>query len=374
MAEIWRAEAAFDNGERHTVAIKRVLPHMGDEIFRSMFMDEARLGMLLRHPNIVRVYDARSVGGTYIMVMEYVDGDSLKGLLEHAHQRRACMPVPTALYIIKQLALALDYAHTAESRGRHLGIVHRDVSPHNLLLGRNGDIKLADFGLADATVHETVRSADLVGGKLGYLAPEVIHQKKTDHRIDIFAAGIMLWEMLAGRRLFQGKTDVQTIQLVAKAEIPSLRELNDRVPAVVEEGVMRILAANAEDRIPSARKLVELLVDLLDATDPNVGPKDVALLLGLHLAKEPRRSIAVEKDELINVAALLQDELNSFAQEGPAMGPWDVGAKPLDPLDFTTETRNVGISGVRPFPSDDVEAWDPFGSDSGDEPDPFDPF
>src|SRR5690606_24356219 len=183
--------------ERHPVAIKRVLPELaGQPVFRSMFEDEARLGMALRHDNIVRVFDARDVGGTFIMIMELVDGTSLKDLLARAHVRRAPMPVPTAPPVARELARALDYAHTArDEQGRRLGIVHRDVSPHNLLLGRGGRVKLADFGLADASVHETQLDDGMLGGKLGYLAPEIIRQEPTSHQIDIFALGIVLWEM-----------------------------------------------------------------------------------------------------------------------------------------------------------------------------------
>ncbi|MCZ7678600.1 MAG: serine/threonine protein kinase [Sandaracinaceae bacterium] len=203
MAEVWRGDAVFEDGARHPVAIKRVLPNLASqELYRSMFEDEARLGMALSHANIVRVYDARDVGGTFLMIMELVDGTSLKDLLARAHQREAPMPVATALHIARELAKALDYAHTAtDAEGTHLGVVHRDVSPHNLLLGRRGEVKLADFGLADASVHQTHLGDGMLGGKLGYLAPEIVRAQPATHRIDLFALGIVLWEMLSGRRL-----------------------------------------------------------------------------------------------------------------------------------------------------------------------------
>ena len=249
MAEVWRAEATFEDGGSHEVAIKRVLPQMGQPLYRAMFEDEARLGMLLRHPNIVRVYDARDIGGTFIMVMELVDGDSLKSVLERAHGRGACMPVATALHITRELIRALDYVHTAmDGDGNHLGILHRDISPHNLLLGKNGDVKLTDFGLADARVHEHARSEDLVGGKLGYLAPEIIRRQKADHRIDLFAAAITCWEMLAGRRLFQGNDDRETLMRVGRCQVPSVRDYNSSVPA----GAGRVGAANVGFRSESA--------------------------------------------------------------------------------------------------------------------------
>ncbi|MBK7153649.1 MAG: serine/threonine protein kinase [Sandaracinaceae bacterium] len=151
MAEVWRGTATFEGGDEYPVAIKRVLPHITDPLFRAMFKDEARLGMTLRHPNIVPVYDARDIGGTYLMIMELVDGDSLKGLLDRAFEAARPMPEATALYIAQQLAAGIAYAHRAvDANGKPMNIIHRDVSPHNLLLGKNGVVKLTDFGPADA--------------------------------------------------------------------------------------------------------------------------------------------------------------------------------------------------------------------------------
>ncbi|HJL02477.1 MAG TPA: serine/threonine-protein kinase [Polyangiaceae bacterium LLY-WYZ-15_(1-7)] len=343
MAEVWRAEAIFEEGGTHEVAIKRVLPQMGQPLFRAMFEDEARLGMLLRHPNIVRVYDARDVGGTFIMVMELVDGDTLKGLLEKALERGAPMPLGVALHIARELARALDYVHRAEHEdGRHLGIVHRDVSPHNLLLGRDGAVKLTDFGLADANVHEHAQSEDLVGGKLGYLAPEIVLQKGSDHRIDLFAAAVTLWEMLAGRRLFQGADDAETVRAVARCEVPSLRKINGRVPREVDDLVGRMLRPSPDERLPTARSFFEALDVLVTRLDREVGAQDVALLIGLHLARKQREKPKEASIEELGVAELLADELAQFAAGG--------GAKPLDPREF-----DYGVtSGVRRHP----RPWD----------------
>lgn len=316
MAEVWRAEASFEDGGKYEVAIKRVLPQMGQPVFRSMFEDEARLGMLLRHPNIVRVYDARDVGGTFIMVMELVDGDSLKSIIERAHQRNACMPLAMALHVGRELAAALDYVHVAEDEeGNHLGIIHRDVSPHNLLLGRDGAVKLMDFGLADASVHEHVHSEEMVGGKLGYLAPEIIMQKPVDHRIDLFGLGIVIWEMLAGRRLFQGETDADTVRNVARCEVPSLRHYNEHVPTQVDQLLQAMLAQDPDKRLPSAARIVEALDALLRRIDPDVGHKDVALVVGLHLHQKKREAPKEDLEldiEVMGLADLFQDELSAF--------------------------------------------------------------
>ncbi len=331
MAEVWRAEAIFEDGERHPVAIKRVLPSLaGQDLYRSMFEDEARLGMALSHPNIVRVYDARDVGGTFIMIMELVDGTSLKDLLHRAHQRSAPMPAATALYVARELARALDYAHTAvDEDGAPLGIVHRDVSPHNLLLSRAGDVKLADFGLADANVHDTQLGDGMLGGKLGYLAPEIVKSRPSTHQIDLCALGIVLWEMLCGRRLFVGETDADTVRAVARCEIPPARAYNRGVTETVDDFLREILAPTPEERTLTAASAVAQLDALLDEVDPEVGPRDVALLVGLFLATEAARAPAAPRA----LADLLAHELAAFA-EAAATDEDPIGAIPLDPDSF----------------------------------------
>ena len=331
MADVWKGEAVFEDGERYPVAIKRVLPELsGNPVYRSMFEDEARLGMALRHPNIVRVYDAREVGGSYIMIMELVDGTSLKGLLTAAHERKAGMPVASALFVAWQLAKALEYAHLAtDARGQSMGIIHRDVSPHNLLLGRNGTVKLADFGLADATLHSTQLGDGMLGGKLGYLAPEIIAQEKSTPKIDLFALGIVLWEMLCGRRLFVGETDVQTVKAVARCDVPPASIHNRAVTADVDAFLSLILEPNTDKRIATATECAARLEQLVQRVDARVGPRDVALLVGLHLASEKHRA----PDVPAGVAELLAQELALFSSQGSegALEMPSLGAAPLDP-------------------------------------------
>jgi serine/threonine-protein kinase len=332
MAEVWTAEAIFPEGEAHPVAIKRALPGTQGPIFRTMFEDEARLGMRLRHPNIVSVYDARNIGGTFIMVMELVEGDTLKGLAERGQVRGVPMPLPAALYIARGLAQALDYAHTAKDEGGEpLGVIHRDVSPHNLLLGRDGAVKLTDFGLADASVNEAARSESLVGGKLGYLAPEVLKGAGADHGIDVFALGIVLWEMLAGRRLFQAETDTETVRRVAECKVPSLIALNGAVTSEVDALARRLLEPDPSRRMATAAEAARTLGALIERIDPEVGERDIALLMGLHLA---RRAVEEKKAEApLGLVDLLAQEMEAFA-EAAAGGLGDLGAAPLDPGEF----------------------------------------
>jgi len=248
--------------------------------------------------------------------------------------------VHVALHIAHALLRALAYAHAAvDDAGRPLGIIHRDVSPHNLLLGRDGTVKLTDFGLADASLHETVRSGELVGGKFAYLAPEVVHQRPVDQRVDLFAAGIVLWEMLAGRRLFQASNERETVLRVARCEVPDLQALNPRVPPAVARLTEGLLAADPERRYPSAAACVETIEALVAELGLEADPRDVSLVVGLHLANRQ-----APEDRPIAVADLLAQELAAFAEaaQGTIV---DIGAEPLDPSEF-----GGGRSGARRRP------------------------
>ena len=329
MAEVLRAKAIFDDGEAIDVAIKRVLPAIQEPVFRDMFRDEARLGQLLSHPNIVRVYDARDIDGTYIMVMELVDGDSLRSLFRDAMKRNATMPVPVALYIVQQVAMALAFAHNAKGpKGDSLGIVHRDVSPHNVLLGRDGAVKLTDFGLADSIGNAAVRKTGMIGGKMGYLSPEVIQKKPSDRRVDIFALGIMLWEMLGGRRLFYAKSDAQTVRNIVRCEVPSLFDINRQVPVDVDRLLERMLAPDPDTRLSNVADVASGLADILNRIDQEVGARDVALMINLHMAKRVEA-----KGPSPVVAQMLVDELQRFAVAA-AGAPTTIGSAPLNPSDF----------------------------------------
>lgn len=329
MAEVWRGEAQLGPGDVHPIAIKRVLPHLGDPNFLTMFEDEARLGMLLHHQNIVRVYDARNIGGTYIIIMELVDGDTLKGLQDATNGRP--MPVPLALYVGRELLRALGYAHAAnDDKGGPLGLIHRDVSPHNLLLGRDGGVKLSDFGLADASTNAAKKEEGMVGGKFGYLAPEVIKQQPIDHRIDLFAAGIVLWEMLAGRRLFQGTDDRDTIRKVMKPVVPRLSIDFPHIPEQIDDFLMGLLHEDPGQRYGSGQEAADALQVLVDWLEPNVSAHDVGLVMSVHSSMRAQRKELEQRP--LDVFDMLAQELDAFAEQ--AAGGGSGGAAPLDPSLF----------------------------------------
>ncbi|MCA9580553.1 MAG: serine/threonine protein kinase [Myxococcales bacterium] len=340
MAEVWMADAVFEDGESHPVAIKRVHPHLTkDPLYRSMFEDEARLGMALRHPNIVRVYDGREIGDTLIMVMDMVDGASLKAVLDRARDHGSRLPVPVALFIAREVAQGLAYAHGAtDAQGAPLEVIHRDVSPHNILLSKQGEVKLADFGLADAKVHETARAADSVAGKLGYLAPEEVLSGTSDHRVDLFAVGVVLWEMLAGERLFQVADPKATVRNVVTKVVPRLSMESPspsrkvRVSGEIDDLLARLLVREREKRVPSGEALVKDLDRLLGGPEGVAeARRSLALAVGLHCAEgsgdsRPDSLLPERREPLADLLAAFVDAVEQDQT--------DAGARALNPSDF----------------------------------------
>src|SRR4030095_2435225 len=230
MAEVFRGVAESIQGFRKSVAIKRILPTLTkNKKFVAMFLDEARLSLHLQHANIVHVFDIGVGADTaYFIVMEYVDGANLKSIIEYHKKVGRRIKIAHTLYVMQEVCKGLAYAHdmTDPESGRPLGIVHRDISPPNILISKMGEIKLVDFGLAKAASQVEDTEPGIVKGKFSYLSPEAASGREVDHRADIFAAGILLYELLTGKRLFYGETDYQTVELVRNAKIQPTKHEN----------------------------------------------------------------------------------------------------------------------------------------------------
>lgn len=332
MAEVWRADAVFESGETYAVAIKRVLPQLAaDPVHRQMFQDEARLGMLLRHPNIARVYDYRELqGGTLMMVMELVDGISLKAIFDDSRKTQLTLSTPLAIYIVREIARGLAYAHAAvDADSRPLNIVHRDVSPHNVLLGQDGVVKLADFGLANADLGDVRTGEGRMGGKFAYLSPEVLDGSASTPRADVFALGIVLWEILAGRSLFLGPTQKDTVHNVYTCNVPRLDLFRSGLPAELEAIIRAMLERDPKRRMSGSAQAVLDLSYLLDRTEPKVDARDVSMAVGIHRTAVARFQRETSRESL----APLMEELREFAEvaEGSVA---EIGARELDPNEF----------------------------------------
>jgi len=328
MAEVYRGESAGIEGFRKKVAIKRVLPKLSqNREFIHMFLDEARLCAYLSHSKCVQVFDIGQAAGAHFIVMEFVDGADLQGVLEHLQRHDHQMPVEVACLIAMHVCEGLAYAHDAcDHLGQPLGIVHRDISPHNVLMTRHGEVKLVDFGLAKASSHLTADEEDIVKGKFGYLAPEVTLGQGADRRVDIFAAGILLWEMLAGRRLFKGETDLETFKQVQAAHIPDMRQIRGDVNDDLAYVLSKALARDRDQRYREAGDFAKDLSIVMDRLNRPVTYQDLAKLV-VATAGERSKKKPEQRDQAGMVGDLILDALHDFSGGGADVALTSLGTR-----------------------------------------------
>lgn len=278
MAELFKAKKIGIEGFERVLAIKRILPHLSsDEEFIDMFIAEAKLVARLSHKNITQVYDFGKIGQNYFIAMEYIRGKDLRGILKRCRERNIKFPVALAVFIAKEVASALGYAHRQkDSSGKNLNIIHRDVSPQNILIAYEGDAKVVDFGIAKAGAHSKT-STGVLKGKLSYMSPEQAWGKPIDHRSDIFALGIVLYELLTGERLFKGDSEINTLEKVREAKVEPLPSvINADMPPELEAKLLKALAREVTERYQNASEmeadLGEILFELLHV-DPAISLK-----------------------------------------------------------------------------------------------------
>jgi len=308
MAEVYLGEASSLEGFKKRVAIKRVLPHLAqNENFIQMFLDEARLSARLSHANIVSVFDISARDDTYFLIMEFVDGANLKRVMESLQRRGQRFPLPDAIYVCAEACRGLAYAHELrDEHGKAIGIVHRDISPPNIMVTRQGEVKVADFGLAKAGTQLSQTDPGVVKGKFSYLSPEAAAGREVDARADVFSLGIVLWEMLAGRRLFLGETDYATVKLIQQANIPRLAPLNNSIDETFEELLLKALTRAPEDRYQSAQHFGDALTGYLFARQLKVTHSDIAKLVISAISED----VPGSKNEGSLIDRLIQEELD----------------------------------------------------------------
>jgi eukaryotic-like serine/threonine-protein kinase len=329
MAEVYRGESAGIEGFRKKVAIKRVLPKLSqNREFIRMFLDEARLCAYLSHSKCVQVFDIGQAAGAHFIVMEFVDGADLQGVLEHLQRHDHQMPVGVACLIAMHVCEGLAYAHDAcDHLGQPLGIVHRDISPHNVLMTRHGEVKLVDFGLAKASSHLTADEEDIVKGKFGYLAPEVTLGQGADRRVDIFAAGILLWEMLSGRRLFKGETDLETFKQVQAGQIPDMRQIRSDVNDDLAYVLGKALARDRDQRYLTAGDFAKDLSIVMDRLNQPVTYQDLAKLVMATAGERSKKKKPEQRDQAGMVGDLILDALHDFSGGGAPAVPTSLGTR-----------------------------------------------
>ena len=309
MAEVYRGLHVGEDGFKRLVAIKRILPHQAQNAeFAEMFKDEAHIGQRLQHANVVKVEGFDIIEGCPSIIMEFVDGSDLRSLLSATENRKQApgkksfFPVELCLYIIAEAARGLHYAHLRRDdvSGKPLNIVHRDISPQNLLISWDGEVKITDFGIAaaDRDFKQTETKAGIVKGKYSYMSPEQISGKKCDARTDVFALSVVLWEMLAMNRLFIADNEIEVIEMVRNCKIPT--RIRDKNPAVTEELEMIVLRGLTKD----PRRRYESMDELEKA-------------LRSYLKKSHALATASElgsymKDAMADKRAMAQDEMRKI--------------------------------------------------------------
>lgn len=262
MATVYLAKVRGEGGFERLVALKVMHPHIANEPeFVSMFLDEARLAARIRHPNVVPTLAVERDGDGLSLVMEYIEGHPLSAILRTALGAKLCLSIPVVLRIVGDLLEGLHAAHElCDESGHPLELVHRDVSPQNVLVGADGVTRITDFGVAQARARLATTQGSGVKGKVAYLAPEQLTTVgPIDRRVDVFAAGIVLWEALTGRRLFRGESEGQTLTQIMAGAQRAPHELRDDVPPAISEVCMKALSVRREDRFQTAIELADAL-------------------------------------------------------------------------------------------------------------------
>ena len=290
MAEIFLARQTGIRGFERLVVVKRILPHLKyEKKFLDMFFDEARIAAQLNHPNIVQIYELGQEGDDFFIAMEYLEGESLAYLVREANRGKRALSPALAAGIISQVCDGLDCAHTlADEQGNLLHVVHRDVSPQNIIILFSGGVKLVDFGVAKAAskIHQT--RVGTLKGKLAYMSPEQCLANDVDHRADIFSAGVVLWELLTRRRLFKREQEAATINAIVNNPILPVRKLNPEISVVIETIVAKALQKDPQDRFTSAGEMSIALREYIRKSSAAAGVHDLSAFAHKVFAERAR--------------------------------------------------------------------------------------
>ncbi len=345
MAEIYKAKTYGVDGFEKQLAIKRILPHCAaDNEFIRMLVDEAKLTVLLSHANIVQVYDLGKVGDDYFISMEFISGTNLREVVTRLRDSQEKIPEEIAVYVMSEVCKGLDYAHRkTDTQGNPLNIVHRDISPQNILISFEGEVKIVDFGIAKAAMNVSHTMAGILKGKVAYMSPEQALGKPIDHRTDIFSAGVLLYEMLTGDKLFSGETQFEVLNQIRTTRINTLM-LPDHIPGPLKAILAKALAYNAKDRYQTAGDFQLDLTKFLYSSYIDFSPRQLAALLSkLFESEMKRKEMPVQIDEKTRSVLINQAAAESIVVHSPAK----VAEKASEP-----PPPNTSVSGLYAAPTE----------------------
>ncbi|MEP7126057.1 MAG: serine/threonine-protein kinase [Byssovorax sp.] len=356
MAEVFLAVVRGPAGFNKLMVIKQIRPQLAeDPEFLSMFLDEARLAARLSHPNVVQTNEVGHEAGRYFIAMEYLEGQPLNRVL-HRFQRSGGFPLGLHLRVISEVLAGLHHAHEiTDYDGTPLGVVHRDVTPHNIFLTYDGQVKVVDFGIAKAMNSSSETRTGVLKGKVAYMAPEQARGERVDRRADLFSVGILLWEAATGKRLWKGVPDIAILQRLLNGDIPTPRSVNPDVPEVLEAIILKCLATDRDGRYDTATELQADIDSYLDAQDERVNVRDLSKLMTRHFDADRLKIKAIIEEQLrvkttssFNVEAprglpLIDDRISLTATgTNPAIG---------DRSSHDSGPSSIQITGVGPASS-----------------------
>ncbi|MDD4974779.1 MAG: serine/threonine-protein kinase [Bacteriovorax sp.] len=359
MAKICRARFLGEQVDK-VVAIKMVQPQYSkDEAFKTMFMDEIKVTFGLLHPNVIQTYDYGLNKGQLFVAMEYCDGRNLKEFLDKLKERKFVFPVEISTYIISQACQGLYYAHTFRDKltGTEANIIHRDISPHNIMLTYDGAVKIIDFGIAKSKSNSEATQAGTIKGKLSYLAPEYLEGAELDPRYDQFALGITLWEMLCSRKLFKENNDLAVLKKIQECKIPVPSSINPNVPRELDEIVLKALSKDRTKRFDNLDQMNRALMKFLYAKFPDFNSTDLSYfsqeLFRDEIKKDREKMFEFGKIDIRPYLDEVKKELEGGTREGvneAAVAVIDAGLLPKakeQVLDFGFEAKSKQTQTVK---------------------------
>jgi tRNA A-37 threonylcarbamoyl transferase component Bud32 len=314
MAELFRAKIQGVGGFEKVLAIKRIHPkYSEEEKFIKMMVDEAKITVRLNHVNIAQVFDLGQIDGMYYIAMEYIDGRDLYKLLRRAQDRGTRIPIEAGVFVAHELCAGLDYAHAKkDERGRPLGIIHRDVSPQNVLISFEGQVKLVDFGIAKHAIRSRETEAGIIKGKFSYMSPEQAWGDPIDPRSDVFSTGIVLYETLTGSMVYAESDELKLLDRIRKAEIPPPRRLRADIPEELDAIVMRALQKKPDARYQTAQEFQNALARFLYTRTVGYGAQKLAALMREWFPEGPAAERApAEERETLSLGFMSRDEFPS---------------------------------------------------------------